>query len=172
MIDKSCSKSLRSHSPYSFFIREKRQELFERHPDVMHNDILKVISQLWKNTSTEEREKYNKLAEEDRIRSKAEEQKNLDDENHSTKNDPKPPQSIVKEFFGSKEEEKVFNTVIESEEFKNADTFRSQISILAQNFLKATGIIPFARIANSFNKSRQSIRNQYLKSLKPKKNEW
>ena len=75
----------------------------------------------------------------------------------------------MKEFFGSKEEEEVFNTVIESEEFKNADTFRSQISILAQNFLKAKGIIPFARIANSFNKSRQSIRNQYLKSLKPKK---
>ena len=168
MQEHKAKKTPRPMSAYVFFTMEKRMELFEMNPNIPQKDIIRVIAQLWKETSSEDREKYKKLAEEDKARYEAAQENDLQDETkHRTKNEPTPPHDFQNEFSGSNDENEIFQSVIRSNEFISANTFRSQISILSKNFLRSTGMVPFSKIAHAFGRSRQSIRNQYLKSLKP-----
>ena len=73
---KDKAKKPKAKSAYLFFNQEKRQEVIDKNPGIKPKDILKELGRLWKETSESEREKYNKLAEEDKKRVEAEKEKN------------------------------------------------------------------------------------------------
>lgn len=60
--------STRPKTAYILFTMDKRKEVAEKNPDMKQKDILKELGRLWKEVSAEEKEKYNKLAEEDKKR--------------------------------------------------------------------------------------------------------
>jgi len=57
---------------YMFFSQEKRNEVKNDNPDASFGDLGKIIGNLWKNISPEEKEKYEKKAREDKERYKRE----------------------------------------------------------------------------------------------------
>lgn len=58
---------------YNFYMKEKRKEILDKNPDMKAKEVMKEVGRLWKEASEEEKEKYNKLAEEDRARAGQEE---------------------------------------------------------------------------------------------------
>ena len=77
------AKGPRAKSAYIFFNKEKRQEVIDKNPGIQPKDIIKELARLWKETPESEREKYNKLAEEDKKRVEAEKEKNPPSEKKS-----------------------------------------------------------------------------------------
>ena len=55
-------------TPYAFFVMERRQFYRQQGLPVQFSAFSKECSSLWRSTSEEEKQKYHKLAEEDRER--------------------------------------------------------------------------------------------------------
>ena len=81
-------KTPRAKSAYIFFTMDKRPEVVQQNPDMKQKDILKELARLWKEVSDEEKEKYQKMADEDKARV-AEEKKNMPASEKSSKKQKK-----------------------------------------------------------------------------------
>ncbi|CAJ1990557.1 TDP1 / high mobility group protein [Leishmania donovani] len=55
-------------SPYIIFVNENREKLKAKHPDMKNTDLLSEMGNLWKKASEEEKSRYQKLADEDKLR--------------------------------------------------------------------------------------------------------
>ena len=75
-----------------------------------------------------------------------------------------PAQKLINAFKGTEEECRCFKNATDSEQFSKAESFRDQIGIIGRQFESQFGEVPYLKIGNVFNKSRQSVRNQFLKS--------
>lgn len=58
----------RALTAYFFFANDKRPEIREQNPDMKITEISKVIGEMWKDTSDEEKAKYQKMADADKDR--------------------------------------------------------------------------------------------------------
>ncbi|GET90347.1 high mobility group protein homolog tdp-1, putative [Leishmania tarentolae] len=55
-------------SPYIIFVNENREKLKAKHPDMKNTELLSKMGHLWKQVSEEEKSRYQKLADEDKLR--------------------------------------------------------------------------------------------------------
>jgi hypothetical protein len=62
------SKPKRPRTAYAFYMKENRAKIAEEHPNESPRDLMKYIAESWKNCGASEKEKYTKMAEEDRDR--------------------------------------------------------------------------------------------------------
>lgn len=53
---------------YSLFVKDYRKIIHDKHPELPHVEIMKLISQAWKTLGQAERLKYEALAQKDKIR--------------------------------------------------------------------------------------------------------
>lgn len=61
-------KIKRPRSSYAFFMKDKRDEISEKHPEKNPRQLMGEIASVWRSISEEEKGKYTKLAEEDKAR--------------------------------------------------------------------------------------------------------
>ncbi len=61
-------KVKRPRSSYAFFMKDRREELSEEHPDKNPRQLMAVIAAAWRNVTEQGKAKYTKMAEEDKAR--------------------------------------------------------------------------------------------------------
>jgi hypothetical protein len=103
-------------SAYIFYCQEKRAELKVEKPDLPAKDVLRELGALWKGVDEEEKEKYKKMAEDDKGRYKndmenydpnePEAEKPKKERKKKVKGAPKNPRSAYI-FFGAKNRDEV-----------------------------------------------------------------
>lgn len=55
-------------SPYIIFVNENREKLKAKHPDMKNTELLSEMGNLWRKVTEEEKGRYQKLADEDKLR--------------------------------------------------------------------------------------------------------
>jgi hypothetical protein len=91
---KDANEPKRARSAYIIFCTLIRSDIKEKHPDLSSSDILKKTGEIWKNMTSDEKEKYNKLAEKDKHRyakEKEEMSESSVDEEHKKDDDEEEP---------------------------------------------------------------------------------
>jgi len=62
------SKPKRPRTAYALFMKANRSSIAEEHPGVSPRDLMKHIAEKWKSLTSEEKSKYEKESQQDRIR--------------------------------------------------------------------------------------------------------
>lgn len=62
------SKPKRPRTAYAFYMKENRSRIAEAHPNESPRDLMKYIAEAWKNCDSAEKDKYVKMAQDDRDR--------------------------------------------------------------------------------------------------------